>query len=59
MNHQLDIPTIIDCFYEYMSVSVGKPPNKKEFLLNMEEKEVNPDFIGDIEALLRPEIKYD
>jgi len=42
-----------------MSVSVGKPPNKKEFLLNMEEKEVNPDFIGDIEALLRPEIKYD
>ncbi len=42
-----------------MSVSVGKPPTKKEFLLNMEEKENNPDFTGDMEALLRPEIKYD
>lgn len=59
LNHKLDIPTIIDCFYKYMSVSVGKPPTRKEFLLNMEEKENNPDFIGDMEALLRPEIKYD
>lgn len=59
LNHELDIPKIIDCFYQYMSVSVGKPPTKKEFLLNMEEKENNPDFTGDMEALLRPEIKYD
>ncbi len=59
LNHKLDIPTIIDCFYEYMNVSVGKPPSKKEFLLNMEEKESNQDFTGDMEALLRPEIKYD
>lgn len=59
LNHKIDISTIINCFYEYMSVSVGKTPTKKEFLLNIEEKVSNPDFTGDMEALLRTEIKYD
>ena len=35
-----------------------KPPSKKEFLQNIEEKEKNTDFTGDMEALLRPEIEY-
>jgi hypothetical protein len=26
--------------------------------MNIEEKENNPDFIGDMEGILRPEIKY-
>ncbi|AZQ59838.1 nucleotidyl transferase AbiEii/AbiGii toxin family protein [Maribacter sp. MJ134] len=56
---ELDHELILKCFNEYMSFSVGKPPSKKEFLLNIEEKEKDPNFIGDMEALLRPEIKYD
>jgi predicted nucleotidyltransferase component of viral defense system len=55
----LDYEQIITCFKEYISFATGKrPPSKKEFLLNIEEKEVCAEFTGDMEALLRPEIKY-
>lgn len=55
----LDIEKIIYCFSEYTSFATGKkPPSKNEFLLNIEGKENNPEFIGDIEGLLRREIKY-
>jgi len=59
LNMDLDLDQIIKCFQEYTTfVTDKKPPSKKEFLINIEEKENNPDFIGDMEALLRPEIKY-
>jgi hypothetical protein len=55
----LDYEQIITCFKKYTSFATGKrPPSKKEFLLNIEEKEVSAEFTGDMEALLRPEIKY-
>lgn len=55
----IDYELIITCFKEYTSFATGKrPPSKKEFLLNIEEKEVSAEFIGDMEALLRPDIKY-
>lgn len=59
LNLVLDYDTILECFHKYMEFSVGKPPSQKEFLLNMEEKENDPNFTGDMEALLRPEIKYE
>jgi len=55
----LDTMAIIQCFNEYMAFSVGKPPSKKEFLWNIEAKQNDPNFTGDMEALLRPEIAYD
>lgn len=58
LNLELDHELMLKCFNEYMAFSVGKPPCKKEFLLNMEEKENDPNFTGDMEALLRPEIEY-
>lgn len=58
-NMDLDYEQIITCFKKYTSFATGKrPPSKKEFLLNIEEKEVSAEFTGDMEALLRPEIKY-
>lgn len=58
-NLVLDYEKIITCFKEYTSFTTGKRlPSKNEFLLNIEEKEVSAEFIGDMEALLRPEIKY-
>ncbi|WP_411766286.1 nucleotidyl transferase AbiEii/AbiGii toxin family protein [Winogradskyella sp. A3E31] len=58
-NIKIDIDEIIHCFKVYTEFSTGnRPPSQKEFLLNMEQKEQNPDFIGDMEALLRPEITY-
>ncbi len=57
---ELDIDKIIHCFNEYITFATGnRPPSKKEFLLNIEKKENDPNFTGDMEALLRPEISYD
>lgn len=58
-NTDLDIDEIIKCFNAYMEFSVGKAPSQKEFLLNMEAKEIDVAFEGDMEGLLRPEIHYD
>jgi predicted nucleotidyltransferase component of viral defense system len=58
-NMDLDIEMILKSFKNYMDFSVGRSPSAKEFLLNVEEKENDPDFTGDMEALLRSEIEYD
>ena len=55
----LDLAQVIQCFEEYMEFSVGYIPTQKQFLRNIELKEQDPDFIGDIEGLLRTEIEYD
>lgn len=56
---KLDTVQIIRCFKEYTTFATGKrPPSKKEFLLNFEEKQNDSDFTGDMEALLRAGIKY-
>lgn len=58
-NIDLNYEHIIKCFKEYTSFATGKkPPGKKEFLLNIGEKESSAEFTGDMEAILRPEIKY-
>ena len=58
-NLNLDISKIINCYKEYMALSVEKPPTQKQFLLNMEQKLDDPDFQGDIYGLLRPGVEYD
>ncbi len=50
---------IIKCYKEYMKFSLEKPiPTRKEFLMNIEKKKTDEDFLGDTVALLRPEEKY-
>jgi len=60
LNLELDFDKIITCFKEYITFATGnRPPSKKEFLLNIEEKENDVNFTGDMEALLRSGISYD
>lgn len=57
---ELNRDEIIQCFKEYTRFSTNKrPPSNKEFLVNLEEKEKDPNFTGDMEGLLRAGIKYD
>ncbi|WP_296386284.1 nucleotidyl transferase AbiEii/AbiGii toxin family protein [Winogradskyella sp.] len=59
LNMSINIEDIIHCFKVYTEFSTGnRPPSQKEFLSNIEAKEQDPDFTGDMEALLRPEIDY-
>lgn len=54
-----DTDLIIKCYKEYMKFSLDKPiPTKKEFLLNIERKKTDNEFLGDTVALLRPDEKY-
>lgn len=55
----LDIDKIVRCFRAYIKANENDPPTAREFELNMEEKMQDPEFTGDITALLRPEIEYD
>jgi predicted nucleotidyltransferase component of viral defense system len=58
-NLVLDTGEIIRCFKTYTRFSTGKMhPSRKEFLLNIEEKENDPNFTGDLESLLRQGIDY-
>lgn len=58
-NIKLDNEKLVQCYREYMAFSVDKPPTRKQFVLNMEEKLKDPDFEGDIYALLRPGVNFD
>jgi hypothetical protein len=42
-----------------MNKAVEKPPTKKQFLANMNEKMTNPEFMEDIRLVLRQGIVYD
>lgn len=58
-NKNINLDEIIQCFRKYVEFSTDKKsPSKKEFLQNIEEKERDADFTGDMEALLRPGIEY-
>ncbi len=49
---------LIRCYHRYMDFVVDNPPTKKEFLLNMEQKIVDDEFLGDTSMLLRPEENF-
>ena len=55
----IDTQNVVDTYKEYMNYSKGQSPSQKQFILNMDEKIEDPDFGGDIYALLRPGIEYD
>lgn len=43
----------------YLRFVASHAPTHKEFVVNMEEKMQNPEFLGDTTALLRPGIAFD
>lgn len=55
----LDYDNVIYCYNTYMKFVVGKPPTKKEFKLNIEQKRTSSQFAGDMQGLLKPELTYD
>lgn len=50
---------IIRCYKRYMDFVVSKSPTYKQFIQNMENKMIDPDFIGDMENLLHSDATYD
>ena len=55
---ELNKNEIIQCYHEYMKFVVAYPPSQKQYLQNMEAKMRDPEFLGDIAALIRPDENY-
>jgi predicted nucleotidyltransferase component of viral defense system len=58
LTQTVDIDKIIRCYREYINFVVDNPPTQKEYLLNMELKLQDDEFLGDTEMLLRPDENY-
>jgi predicted nucleotidyltransferase component of viral defense system len=54
----LDKDALLNSYHKYIKFSVEKPPTRREFMLNMEAKMKNSEFLGDTTALLRPYVPY-
>jgi len=55
---ELNIDALIQSYREYIAFSVEKPPTQREYILNMEAKLKDKEFLGDTMGLLRPDIPY-
>ena len=58
-NYDLDTSKIIKCYKQYMKFSVDTPPTQKQFLVNLEEKMQDQEFLSDIHSILKLEVEYD
>jgi len=58
-NLSLDKDLLLNCYREYMKFSVDNPPSQREFILNMEAKINDPEFLGDTAGLLRQVQPYE
>lgn len=54
----LNTETLLHCYREYMKYSVENPPSQKQYIQNMETKMKDLEFLGDITALLSPDVPY-
>jgi len=58
-SHLLNSAVVIDCFRRYMEFSDIKTPSRKEFLRNLDEKMKVPQFLKDMDGIIRPGFAYD
>ena len=55
----INIDRVLSCYQKYMEFVVDHVPTYKEFILNMEDKMQDDEFLGDTRQLLRPEEVFD
>lgn len=54
----LNLNDILECYRKYMSFVVDVLPTQKQFLVNMEEKMQDNEFLSDMRNIIRPGIEY-
>ncbi len=58
VHQNVDVLKLIQCYKTYIQYSVEKPPTQKQFLINMEEKIIDKEFLKDIHIILKPGVEY-
>ena len=56
---KLDIERVMTAYDRYLRFVASHAPTYKEFVLKMDEKMQNPEFLGDTTVLLRPGLTFD
>lgn len=51
--HKIDIDNVLKCYNKYMEFVVEHIPTYKEFIINIEDKMQDEEFLGDTQQLLR------
>ena len=55
---ELNIDNVLKCYHQYMDFVVDHIPTYKEFIINMEDKMQDEEFLGDTQQLLRPDENF-
>ena len=55
---ELDLGRVMTAYDRYLRFVASHAPTYKEYVLNMDEKMQNPEFLGDTTDLLRPKLEY-
>ena len=55
---KLDLDRVMTAYDRYLRFVASHAPTYKEYVLNMDEKMLNPEFLGDTTGLLRPMLEY-
>ncbi len=55
----LDLERVMEAYDRYLRFVASHAPTYKEFVLNMDSKMQNPEFLGDTAGLLRPGLEFD
>ena len=55
----INIDNVLKCYQKYMEFVVDHVPSYKEFIINMEGKMQDEEFLGDTRQLLRPDEVFD
>ena len=56
---EIDVEKLLHCYRIYYEYAALKPPTVKQFIRNMEEKMIDPEFTTDIFTVLKPGTEYD
>ena len=59
ITRELDAEKVLECYRKYIQFVAERAPSYKEFVLNMELKMQDEEFLEDVQPLLRPEISFD
>ena len=56
---EIDCERVMEAYERYLGFTASHLPTYKEFVLNMEEKLQDEEFLADTDLILGPEVEYE
>ena len=58
-SQEVDTEKVVRCYQKYMDFVVSQPPTYKQYIANLDLKMQDPEFLSDMDSLIRPGISFD